>query len=60
MSCSERLSAILDIVSRSGPIDKLISRLKEEIELGYYDGYSGNEVMKKVIKWAEKYKYGDI
>ena len=51
------LGALLDAVM-TGPIDRLIVRLKEEIELGYYDDCSGNDVLRKVLKWAEKYKVG--
>jgi hypothetical protein len=53
------LGALLDAVV-SGPIDRLMVRIKQEIDLGYYDDCSGNDVLRKVLKWAEKYKLGEV
>lgn len=57
---SERLSALVDAAFKgSAPIDRLISRLKEEKELGYYVSYPTDDLFRVVIKWAEKCKRGE-
>jgi len=57
---SERLSAVLDyFIDPSAPINRLITRLEEEIDLGYYDYYTGPEMLRKCIKWAKKYRDGE-
>lgn len=53
---SERLSSVLDcLTDPSIPINQLISRLEDELELGYYD----DSTLRRVIKWAKKYRDGD-
>ncbi len=58
---SERLTAIIDGAESSEelPISKLIDRIKHELSLGYYDNHMGQDMLKKVLKWATKYKAGD-
>jgi len=59
MMGANRLGALLDAaIKGTTAIDRLIARLKEERELGYYQGYNGDDMMRVVIKWAEKYKRG--
>ncbi|MHA2064327.1 MAG: hypothetical protein ACXABY_08100 [Candidatus Thorarchaeota archaeon] len=59
MSTSERLSALLDAVYSKSPIDRLIDRLKEERKLGYYSEFTGDDLFRVVIKWAEKCQQGE-
>lgn len=57
---SERLTAVLHAIGlKKSPIDKLIVRLQEELELGYYKDVDSDVLLREVIKWAQKYKAGD-
>jgi hypothetical protein len=57
---SERVSAVLDNLFQSrAAIDKLIERLQYEMDLGYYSNYNGQDMLRKVLKWASKYRDGE-
>lgn len=57
---SERFKAVIDVTEPPDPpITRLVERLHHEIAMGYYDSHMGADMLKKVLKWATKYRDGD-